>query len=96
MRKIYLLIGLCCLISYQALPQQGDVYASHKRSPDVSSAVDTYPLKNGLKQLEKKFDVSIAYKDEWVEDKAIQKSDKEFATIEQALDELLRETDLYY
>jgi len=96
MRKFYLLIGLCCLISYRALPQQGDVYASHKQTPDASSSLDTYPLKNELKQLENKFDVSIAYKDEWVKDKAIQKSDEEFATVEQALDELLRETDLYY
>ncbi len=95
MRKFYLLIGLCFLISYQARPQ-GDVYASHKQTPDASSEVDTYPLKNGLQQIEKKFDVSIAYKDEWVADKAIPKSVEEFATVEQALDELLRETNLHY
>ena len=97
MRKIYLLIGLCCLISYQALPQNGEVYASHKQTPDASSSLDSYPLKSGLKQIEKKFDVSIAYKDEWVDGKTTHKIDGEdFSTAEQALDELLDETNLYY
>jgi len=61
MRKFYLLIGLCALITFQGRSQQGAVYASHKQTPDASSELDTYPLKNGLQQLEKKFDVSIAY-----------------------------------
>ena len=97
MRKLYLLIGVCCLISHQALPQHGEVYAAtHKRQAPDSNRVESYSLKKGLRQLEKQFDVSIAYKDEWVENKTVQKSTSGFSTIEKALDELLSDTDLYY
>ncbi len=97
MRKPYLLLGVCCLMSFQALPQEGEVYAStHKQYSPDSDHVESYPLKVGLRQLELQFDVSIAYKDEWVKNKTIQKLPSEFATIEKALDELLSDTDLYY
>src|SRR5258705_880045 len=97
MRKLYLLIGVCSLICVQALPQESVVYAStHKRQSPDSSRVDSYSLKTGLAKLEKQFDVSIAYKDEWVEKKMVQKPTGNLSTIEAALDELLSDTDLYY
>jgi len=97
MRKLYLLIGVCSLISVQALPQEGEVYASTDKqlSPD-SSRVESYSLKAGLGKLEKQFDVSIAYKDEWVEKKMVRQPSGHFSTIEAALGELLSDTDLYY
>jgi len=97
MRKLYLLIGVCSLISVQALPQEGEVYASTDKqlSPD-SSRVESYSLKAGLGKLEKQFDVSIAYKDEWVEKKMVRQPSGHFSTIEAALGELLGDTDLYY
>ncbi len=97
MRKFCMLIGVCSLISNQALPQHGEVYAStHNRQAPDSSRVESYSLKKGLRQLEKQFDVSIAYKDEWVENKMVQKSTLLFSNIEEALDGLLSDTDLYY
>src|SRR5882724_6106161 len=97
MRKLYLLIGVCSLISVQALPQDGEVYASTDKqlSPD-SSRVESYSLKAGLGKLEKQFDVSIAFKDEWVEKKMVRQPSGHFSTIEAALSELLSDTDLYY
>ncbi len=97
MRKLYLLIGVCSLISVQALPQEGEIYASTDKqlSPD-SSRVESYSLKAGLGKLEKQFDVSIAFKDEWVEKKMVRQPSGHFSTIEGALGELLSDTDLYY
>ena len=97
MRKFYLLIGMFCLMYHQALPQFDEVYAStHKHSPSDALRLESYSLKNGLGLLEEKFKVSIAYKDEWVENKTVQKPTTNFSTVEEALDELLAETDLNY
>jgi len=99
MRKQYLLIGVCSLIFYQAFPQYGAVYASSAPNREISTPmirVETHSLISGLNELEKKFNVSIAYKDEWVADKTVKKSTREFATIEDALSNLLEDTDLYY
>ncbi len=97
MRKLYFLIGVCSLVSHQALPQYDEVYAS---TPKQESAdllrVESYSLKNGLSLLEKKFNISIAYKDKWVENITVQKRTSDFSTVEEALDELLSDTDLYY
>ncbi len=84
MRKLYLLIGVCSLISVQALPQEGEVYASTDKqlSPD-SSRVESYSLKAGLGKLEKQFDVSIAFKDEWVEKKMVRQPSGHFYTMEE-------------
>ena len=52
MRKIYLLIGICCLIVHQAFPQFGEVFAStdSQQLPDILRE-ESYSLKNGLSQL---------------------------------------------
>jgi TonB-linked SusC/RagA family outer membrane protein len=93
MKCHYTLIGILLLISFQALPQHEQVYAA--ASPR-SVRLDSYSLKQGLKELEKSFEVSIAYKDEWVENKVIQTTKTTFKTVEEALDLMLRQTSLYY
>jgi TonB-linked SusC/RagA family outer membrane protein len=97
MLKFYLLIGVCSLLSHQALPQYGEVYASthNQQSPDVPR-VESHPLKTGLGQLEKQFHVSIAYLDEWVNGKTVEASNAHFSSVEEALDVLLNDTDLQY
>jgi len=100
MRKQYLLIGVCSLIFYQAFPQYGEVYASTTNAPRENlinvAQGDSHSLKSDLSALEKQFKVSIAYKDEWVANKTVNKSLLNLATIEEALNELLADTDLYY
>lgn len=97
MRKHYLLIGVMCLVFHQAFPQHGEIYASTHKEPSTDpTRVESYPLKKGLSQLEKQFDVSIAYKDEWVENKTVNKSKLEFTTVEEALNELLKDSELSY
>ena len=93
MKCQYALIGIFLLISYQAMPQHEDVYAV--ASPR-SVRLESYSLKQGLKELEKSFAVSIAYKDEWVENKVIQTTKTTFKTVEEALDIMLKQTSLYY
>ena len=93
MKCQYVLIGMFMLISTQALPQLEEVYAA--ASPR-SVRLESYSLKQGLKEVEKSFNVSIAYKDEWVENKVIQPAKASFKTPEEALDMMLRQTSLYY
>ena len=92
MKCQYALIGIFLLISFEAMPQH-EVYAV--ASPR-SVRLESYSLKQGLKELEKSFAVSIAYKDEWVENKVIQTTKTTFKTVEEALDIMLRQTSLYY
>ncbi len=92
MKCQYALIGIFLLISFEAMPQH-EVYAVV--SPR-SVRLESYSLKQGLKELEKSFAVSIAYKDEWVENKVIQTAKTSFKTVEEALDIMLRQTSLYY
>ena len=93
MKCQYVLVGMLMLISTQALPQLEEVYAA--ASPR-SVRLESYSLKQGLKEVEKSFNVSIAYKDEWVENKVIQPAKASFKTPEEALDMMLRQTSLYY
>ncbi len=99
MRKQYLLIGVCSLIFYQAFPQYGEVYASTNARRENSTQIswdESHTLKSELNDLEKKFNLSIAYKDESVANKTVKKTNKDFSTIEEALSELLVDTDLSY
>ncbi len=93
MKCQYLLIGIFLLMSYKALPQHDEVYAA--ASPRAVR-LESYSLKQGLKEVEKSFNVSIAYKDEWVENKVIQPTKSTFKSAEEALDMMLRQTTLYY
>lgn len=98
MRKIYLILGMCCLIVHQVLPQYGPLYASSARNQVSSDYTreECCSLKNSLSQVEKQFDVSIAYKDEWVENVTVEKSSVNYETIEEALDDLLAKTNVSY
>jgi len=94
MSKLYLFTGIFVLICYRAMPQHGEIYASNRQQPpDIS--VQSYSLKHGLSQLQKMFDVSIAYKDEWVKDKIVQVP-LNFPSVEKALDAMLQNTGLKY
>jgi TonB-linked SusC/RagA family outer membrane protein len=93
MKCQYALIGIFLLISTQALPQPQEVYAAASPRP---IHLESYSLKQGLKEVEKSFNISIAYKDEWVENQVIQPSKTTFKTPEEALDMMLRKTSLYY
>ena len=92
MRKYYLLFGVCLLLCEQTRAQSSQLFASASNQP----AAESLSLKRSLSELEKKFDVSIAYKDEWIENKTVEKSDRNFSTIEEALQGLLEGTDLYF
>jgi TonB-linked SusC/RagA family outer membrane protein len=97
MRFTFTLIGLVLLVSYQSTSQPAEVYANaytlrHARPVMLGPS----SLKDGLKQVEQTFNVSIAYKDEWVEGKNAEESVTVFSTAEQALDNLLEDTGLYY
>jgi len=81
------------LMSYQALPQHEEVYAAASL---ISVRLDSYSLKQGLKDVEKSFNVSIAYRDEWVENEVIQSAPTSFKSAEEALDIMLSQTSLYY
>ncbi len=74
----------------------GEVYATTKQHPPDSPSGEHHSLKDGLSQLEKQFNVSIAYKDEWVNSKTVETSNTSFSSIEEALDMLLSDTDLHY
>jgi hypothetical protein len=93
MKCQYAIIGILLLMSFQALPQHEEVYAV---ATPRSVRLESYSLKQGLKEVEKSFNVSIAYKDEWVENQVIQFSKMSFKTAEEALDMMLRQTGLYY
>jgi TonB-linked SusC/RagA family outer membrane protein len=93
MKCQYALFSILMLMSYQALPQHEEVYAAATRG---SIRLDSYSLKQGLKDVEKSFNVSIAYRDEWVENKVIQSRPTSFKSAEEALDIMLRQTSLYY
>lgn len=97
MRFIFTLFGLMLLVAYQGMSQPSEVYATahtlRQSRPVPGSSVS---LKEGLKQVEKIFEVSIAYKDEWVEGKSGAASASVFTTVEQALDVLLKDTGLFY
>ncbi|MBL0743981.1 SusC/RagA family TonB-linked outer membrane protein [Chryseolinea sp. Jin1] len=79
------------------MSQHDQVYAAvsrplhaQQRSGDVSS------LKQALSELERSYSISIAYKDEWIENKQVHFSAATFKGVEQALDSVLKDTGLYY
>ncbi len=97
MKKYYLLIGMLLFMYHQARPQHADLYAAvHKPAPVGQQEKDSGPLKQALVEIERSFQVSIAYKDEWIENKHVQFSSSAFRAPEQALDSILKDTGLYY
>src|SRR5688572_5713419 len=97
MKKYYLLVGMLLFMYQQCWPQHAEVYAAvHKPIPVIEQEKDTGPLKQALIEIERSFEVSIAYKDEWIENKFVYFSPSAFKAPEQALDTLLKDTGLYY
>ncbi|HTF21268.1 MAG TPA: SusC/RagA family TonB-linked outer membrane protein [Chryseolinea sp.] len=98
MKKRYLLFLMLLFMFLRAMPQEAAMYASltgpakplHDQQKDVS------PLTHALRTLEKSFKISIAYKDEWIENKISTIDLSKFTAPEQALDSLLSGTGLYY
>ena len=97
MKKYYLLVGMLLFMYHQCWPQHAEVYAAvHKPVQVRQQEKDSGPLKQALIEIERSFQVSIAYKDEWIENKFVYFSPSAFKAPEQALDTLLKDTGLYY
>jgi len=97
MKKCYLLFGMLLLIDLQGISQQADVYAAVYKPVQASNQnKESNPLKQALSELEQHFQISIAYKDEWIENQRVYFSASSFKGPEQALDSLLKETGLSY
>jgi TonB-linked SusC/RagA family outer membrane protein len=97
MRSIFTLVGLWLLVTCQAMSQPPELFArAQVHRPVKSLRLESSSLKEGLKEVEKFFNVSIAYKDEWVEGVTIDAPISSFTTVEQALDDLLDDTGLSY
>lgn len=97
MRKL-LLIGWLCLCGSQFSQAQfnGILASNDSYSQKESKRASQLELKEGLHSLEKDFDVSIAFKDELVKNKYVSPPEKSFATLEEGLRQLLKNTDLGY
>ena len=95
MKYNYLLISLFVLIHFQAL-SQSEVYYASRTNAGLYDAGNKHSLQQSLRDLERSFGVSIAYKDEWVEDRIVANDIADFKSVEEALNELLRSTDLFY
>ncbi len=96
MRNIFLMACLAILVSHQANSQYTEVYASNHPLKTEKKRNPAIPLKEGLAQLEKQFKVSIAYKDELVESQKTKADISSFASVEEGLTDLLRQTDLQF
>src|SRR5690606_9028832 len=93
-----LLVSVCMLVHIEAIPQSGEVYASKTRvhSDKTTYTESRFSLKQSLNDIEKSFGVSIAYKDEWVENKNVSRKFPVSATVEEALTDVLKGTNLYF
>src|SRR5258705_2792373 len=97
MKNCYLLLGMLLVAHLQVMSQHSPVYAAASRSRVVQQrAGDASSLKQALTELERSFAISIAYKDEWIENKQVRFSAHNFKAVEQALDSVLKDTGLYY
>jgi len=97
MKKYYILFAVLLLMQLRAMPQGTEVYAAiNKPGQPLWQNKELNPLKVALKEVEKSFQISIAYKDEWIENKQAYFSAGAFRAAEQALDSLLKDTGLYY
>lgn len=97
MRKLLLIMSLSCLITELSFGQVAGVSAStRQRSASIKAPKEPLSLKEGFYLLEKRFSVSIAYQDQLVEAKTIKAAPKNYTTIEEGLEELLKPTDLRY
>ncbi|MDH4294812.1 MAG: SusC/RagA family TonB-linked outer membrane protein [Cyclobacteriaceae bacterium] len=96
MKKYYLLFAALLLMQLRAMPQGTEVYAAAHKPIQARKQGNSNPLKQALAEVERSFQISIAYKDEWIENKQVYFSPGTYSVPEQALDSLLKDTDLYY
>ena len=97
MKKFVLLLCISYSISWFASAQVEGLIASERNLDTFgSSSNDSKDLKNVLGQFERKYNVSIAYKDELVQSKTIKTSKSSFATVEEGLKIILKDTGLSY
>ena len=95
MKYYYLLISLFVLVHFQAMPQS-DVYYASRTNAGLYPEGSKQSLKQSLRDLERSFGVSIAYKDEWVEGQKVRGDMADFETVEDALNELFKGTGLFF
>lgn len=95
MKYHYFLIGLFMLSSVAATSQP-DVYYASRTKKDLYNEGSKNSLKQSLRDLERSFGVSIAYKDEWVEGQKAHRDISNFKSVEEALNELFKGTSLFY
>lgn len=97
MKKYYLVFGMLLLMQFRGITQPSEVYAAvYKPALALKQNKESSPLKQALTEVERFFQISIAYKDEWIENKQVDFSSLNYKLPEQALDSLLRDTGLYY
>lgn len=95
MRKLLLIVWLClCGSQFSQAQSRGILASNDSYSQKESKSPSKLELKEGLHSLEKRFEVSIAFKDELVENKFVSQPEKSFTTLEEGLRQLLKNTDL--
>lgn len=96
MKIIYMILVFAFLVFHPGIAKPNQVYAASKKLVLKPVVPDTNTLKESLKDVEKVFGISIAYKDEWVEGKKAHLSVSAYSTAEEALAVLLKGTNLFF
>lgn len=96
MKKRLLIFGLFLVWSISASAQYNEVLASKDKIQSEGKSKMNEPLSEGLNSLERQFAVSIAFKDELVSNKEVRTSKKKYLTVEEGLQELLKNSGLTF
>jgi TonB-linked SusC/RagA family outer membrane protein len=96
MKKRLLIFGLCLVWSISASAQYDEVLASKDKIQSEGRSKMNEPLSEGLNSLERQFAVSIAFKDELVSNKEVKTSKKKYPSVEEGLQELLKNSGLTF
>ncbi|HSF55422.1 MAG TPA: SusC/RagA family TonB-linked outer membrane protein [Algoriphagus sp.] len=96
MKKLLLILCLYGAGTQWVQAQYHEVLASSDKFQSEGNAVSSFTLKDGLTSLERQFDVSIAFKDDLVAKKNIRTTKKKYQSVEEGLDEILKNSGLTY
>jgi TonB-linked SusC/RagA family outer membrane protein len=96
MKKRLLIFGLCLVWSISASAQYIEVLASKDKNQSEGRSKMNESLSEGLNSLERQFAVSIAFKDELVSNKEVRTSKKKYLSVEEGLQELLKNSGLTF
>jgi TonB-linked SusC/RagA family outer membrane protein len=96
MKKRLLIFGLCLVWSISASAQYDEVLASKDKIQSEARGKMNESLSEGLNSLERQFAVSIAFKDELVSNKEVRTSKKKYLSVEEGLQELLKNSGLTF